>query len=177
MLSKATCAALFALLVPAAAAAKPAIRVGARAPNFELRDMQRSLWELSSKNRGRIVVVDFFRTDCKPCRKSLAGLRRLHRTLRGKPVEIVLVALLEQKQGEGKLRRFLAQHELPFRVLIDSYGVAAGKYIRVGRSYRLPALFVIDAAGRVRVVHRRPLSDPAKLARRIGALLEGVRTR
>jgi len=119
------------------------------------------------------VVLEFFRTDCKPCVKGLPRLAALQRRYRGRPVQVLMVALLEKDEGERKLRAFLKRHPVPFPVLIDAYGVAAKRYIRQGDGLKLPGLFLIDRDGVLRA--REPGLLDAKgaerLHRRIDALL------
>jgi peroxiredoxin len=98
----------------------------------------------------RVVVLDFFRTDCKPCRNGLPKLVKLHKKLRSRGVQVVLVALLEDEEGEAKLDRFLARYPLPFPVLVDAYSNVARKYVATGDSVQIPALFVIDRNGVLR---------------------------
>ena len=134
-----------------------------KAPDFSLRDRDGTLVRLSDfaysgKPRPRrskqVVVIDFFRTDCKPCRKGLPKLVKLHRRYKNRGVKVLLVALLEEEKGEAKLGAFLRKNPLPFTVLIDSYGVAAKKYVLENGIVKIPALFVVDRHGKLRHVVR-----------------------
>jgi len=148
---------LAGLLAASVAAAAPVI--GKPAPGFSLRDREGtliSLSDLSYSGKGRsyrpkhVVVLDFFRTDCKPCRKALPKLAALHSKLKGQRVKVFLVALLEQDEGQEKLDRFLKGKRLPFPVLVDAYAVASKKYVAKGSGVQIPALFVIDRKGVLR---------------------------
>ena len=96
-------------------------------------------------------MIDFFRTDCEPCRRELPEVIKFYRNNSDK-VHVVMVALLEQEEGERKLARFLEEKKVPFPVLVDSYETVAKKYISSGESVTLPALFYIDPAGTVKAV-------------------------
>jgi peroxiredoxin len=155
--------------------------VGKPAPAFSLRDREGALVSLSDlaypppEKTGRprrVVVLDFFRTDCKPCKKALPKLIELHKKMAGKPLKVILMALLEEDEGEEKLDRFLKESPVPFLVLVDAYGAAAKKYISgrsgEGRSgatkgggYQIPSLFVIDRNGLLR--HRLQGGDAEAL--------------
>jgi len=140
-------------------------RVGQKAPHVALRDREGALFDLARAKQP--VVLDFFRTDCKPCRRSLPVLSKLH-ARRGKQLKVVLVALLEEEEGEEKLERFLRATPLPFTVLVDRYGLAAKKYVVRGGTARIPALFVIDRKG---VLRARYGGEPKKeLARKLDRL-------
>ena len=152
-----TIVALFSLLFTSVALAAPALNKAA--PTFSLRDRQGALIALgdlaySGKAKARrpkqVVLLDFFRTDCKPCHKGLAKLIGLHKKYKGKGVTVYLVALLEDDGGEGKLNAFLKKNPLPFPVLVDAYGVVGKKYVKSGNGFSIPALFVIDKDGVLR---------------------------
>jgi peroxiredoxin len=139
--------------------AKAAPRPGDAAPAFALRDRQGervSLADLAYPGPERprrpkqVVVLDFFRTDCEPCRKGLPKLIDLHRRTEGKGVRVILLALLEDEEGESKLDRFLAENPVPFTVLVDAYAAVGKKYVEEGGKVRIPALFVVDRAGVIR---------------------------
>lgn len=139
--------------VDASAGTPGSVGVGEQAPAFSLRDQSRGLVALSDfvSPRGpkRVLVIDFFRTDCKPCRTSLPKLRALAKEFAGRPVKFLMVALLEDDGGRAKLNAFLRTNPLPFPVLVDAYGVVAKKYIREGNGVKLPGLFVIGPTGKV----------------------------
>ena len=133
------------------AVAKP--QVGEPAPTFSLRDREGALVSLSDlaypgrvrpRRPKQVVLMDFFRTDCAPCKKALPKLVKLHNKLKGKAVKILLMALLEDQDGEKKLDAFLKKHPLPFAVLVDSYNVAAKKYVTNKGKVKIPAMFIVD---------------------------------
>ena len=139
--------------------------MGKAAPGFSLRARDGALFSLSdvaypgperSYSPKRVLVMDFFRTDCKPCRASLPKLVELHRKFGKRGVKVMLVALLEDDRGQQKLDAFLARARVPFSVVVDAYGVAGRKYVKKGSGLSIPALFVVDKAGIVRA-HLRGL--------------------
>lgn len=160
------------------AGAEPAA-VGKPAPTFALRDRDGALVSLDDlayppperpRRPRRVVVLDFFRTDCAPCKKALPRLIELHKKMAGRPLQVILVALLEEDEGEEKLERFLKEHPLPFLVLIDSYGAAAKKYIAGKGGYQIPSLFVIDKSGVLR--HRLQGGEAEAVSRLHGRIEE-----
>ena len=146
---------------PPPALASP--KVGRAAPDFSLRDLEGTLFRLSdlaykgkesASKPKQVVVLDFFRTDCKPCIKGLPKLKELHWTYKGKGVKMLLIALLEEKNGEEKLFAFLKANPLPFTVLVDSYGTVAKKYVLKAGKVKIPALFLLDRKRMVKHVVR-----------------------
>lgn len=174
-------AALSVLLICGQAAAGPP-EVGKEAPAFSLRDREGALVSLTdlaypgtpraAKPRS-VVILDFFRTDCAPCRRGLAGLVQLYQRFKSKPVRVILVALLEDDEGQDKLDRFLRQNPLPFTVLIDPYGTAAKKYVAGKSGIQIPALFVTDATGVLRYRARGVAAEGVpQLAKIVESLLK-----
>ncbi len=150
---------LITLFIAGSALAKPLPQIGKAAPDFRLRDRDGALTSLgnlaySGKERAsrpkQVVVLDFFRTDCKPCKKSMPELIKLHKELKDKPVKILLIALLEEEEGEEKLDRYFSAHPLPFPVLMDSYQSVAKNYVMEKGSLSIPKLFIIDRNGVLR---------------------------
>jgi|GEM_PF-684331 peroxiredoxin len=133
---------------------------GKAAPGFSLVDLSGALISLSdlaytgagrAHSPKKTLILDFFRTDCAPCRKSLPKLLRLHQEFKSKGLKILLIALLEEENGEEKLNAFLKKNPVPYQVLVDSYGVVARKYIRTDKGYELPMSFVVDREGVLRL--------------------------
>ncbi len=160
-------------LMPAVAAAlllfgsplEAAPKKGSKVPGFSLRDPEGAWFKLAdltypgpakARRPKHVVLLDFFSTDCKPCVKALPKLIKLHNKFKGKGVKVVLLALPEKSDtDERKLAAFLKRRALPFLVLVDSYGKAAGKYVMRKGVVRIPALFVIDKQMVLREVVRK----------------------
>jgi peroxiredoxin len=132
---------------------------GKRAPAFSLRDREGALISLAdlaysgaekASRPKRVIVLDFFRTDCKPCRNSLPKLVELHKKYATRGVKVILIALLEEEEGQDKLDRFLQANPLPFLVLVDAYGTVGKKYVMKNGGLQIPSLFLIDRNGLLR---------------------------
>lgn len=148
------------------------LKIGQKVPDFQLRDREQTLIRLSRFSKGKVVVVDFFRTDCKPCVKSLVALKKLHKAYgKDKRVRFLVVALLEQDGGEGRLEAFLKKTPVPFPVVVDAYDTVAKKFIAKGNSVQLPSLFVVDKKGVVRWRHTELLTDTKALDKLLRGLL------
>ncbi len=139
--------------------AKLRLKVGDAAPDFSLRDMQNNMIRLSeylpvirgakkSKN-NKPVLIDFFRTDCEPCKKELPQIVRFHEKYKDE-FQVLVVALLEEEGGRDKLEKFFSENKVPFPVLVDAYETVAKNYIAAGESVTLPAIFLIGKSGRVK---------------------------
>jgi peroxiredoxin len=134
---------------------KPKVGVGDQAPDFSLRDLESNLVRLSdmaypgeekSWKKKKKVMLDFFRTDCKPCMQELPQMIEYHEKHKEK-VQVVLIALLESENGREKLDKFLKENKIPFLVLVDVYETVAKKYIIDGETCTLPSIFFINKNG------------------------------
>lgn len=160
-----------------AAADKPAeAAVGKAAPAFLLRTPDGAAIRLEDyaypgpeKKRAKkqVVVLDFFRTDCGPCRAAMPDLKAFYAEYKAKGVELILVALLEPEDGRAKLDAFLAEQSLPFPVVVDATDHVAKKYLGVPPS-KLPATFLVDRAG---VIQQARFGGKGTLASDFGAAL------
>jgi peroxiredoxin len=163
MMGKLLCSLVAVVLVgwciPAEAGPKksgsPKVKVGDRAPDFSLRDLESNLIRLSdmaypgeekSWKKKKKVMLDFFRTDCKPCMKELPEVIKYHQKHKDK-VHVVMIALLESEDGREKLDKFLKKNKIPFPVLVDAYETVAKKYIMDGETCTLPSIFFINREG------------------------------
>lgn len=119
---------------------------------------------------GRILVLDFWATDCVPCRDVMALLERVRAAYSPEQVQFLSVSIdpasvpdsqLEQYCREAGAKLLIARD--PQLAARDVFGVEA-----------IPALFVIDAQGVVQVseVGLNPALDKV-LSRRLERLLAG----
>ncbi|MBI4818774.1 MAG: TlpA family protein disulfide reductase [Deltaproteobacteria bacterium] len=158
--------------VPAAAATEKGggpLTIGRPAPAFKLRKLDGSLVRLdalaySGKEKPwakrRVVLLDFFRTDCGPCREGLPKLSSLHKKYVNRGLEVILVALLEPEEGRDKLTRYLADVKPEFTIVVDDAEHWSKKFL--GDRVQIPALFLVDKTGNV-AFKTTGLSDTATL--------------
>lgn len=122
-------------------ASRPVVREGAAAPPIRLTDVAGQSHTLA-QYRGSVVLLDFWATWCDTCVVELPDLRRLHDRYRSKGFEILAASV--DVDGRKALLPFIAQHSIPWRVLL-----ADGETTRAYRVFGLPAKFLIDAEGSV----------------------------
>jgi peroxiredoxin len=142
-----------------AAGKKEPLKPGVAAPVFRLRALDGAMVRLDeiaypgrekSYAKKHPILLDFFRTDCKPCMNAMPELIGLHAKYAPQGIEVVLVALLEEQDGRGKLERYLAEKKLPFKIVLDEAEHFAKLYL--GDPVTLPATFLIDETGTLRKV-------------------------
>jgi len=96
--------------------------------------------------RGKVVVVDFWASWCKPCRQSIPWLNEM-RTRYGSEGLVVIGVNVDAKQGDAS--RFLREVPADFDIVYDPGGQLAEHYHVTG----MPASFVYDRSGHLAEQH------------------------
>jgi thiol-disulfide isomerase/thioredoxin len=125
-------------------------RIGANAPDFEWTGPDGEILRLSTY-RGKIVVVNFWATWCRPCREEMPALQRVAAS---EPDVIVLeVDLMEP--GD-KARSFLDSLGLDrLNLVLDTDGATTRRF----GVLTLPSTFFVDREGVIRHLEFTPLNE------------------
>lgn len=121
------------------------IEPGRPAPEFTLARRDGSLLSLSDF-RGKVVVLDFWASWCKPCRASFPWVREFYKEYKDKGVEIIGVSIDEKKASWEKA---LDEEQLPWPQVLDEK--AKGGY-RVDKLYHVqavPMFVIVDKEGKI----------------------------
>jgi cytochrome c biogenesis protein CcmG, thiol:disulfide interchange protein DsbE len=118
--------------------------------------------------RGRWVLVNFWASWCEPCREEAPALERFQRR-HGDAGFTVLGVDSRDLSGDG--RAFVRRFGLSYPQLRDGNGDAAHEYGTTG----VPENFLVDPAGKVRLLVRGPVSEEY-LDRYVAPLLRGGRS-
>lgn len=122
--------------------------------DYRLSSMDGKAFTLS-QYRGDVVVVNFWATWCKPCRKELKEFDKWNRAWAGRGARVVAISI---DQDPDKARRFSKQEGLGMTLAHDGpEGLAARLDLP-----SMPCTFLLDADGRV--VHRIETSSEKELA-------------
>lgn len=136
--------------------------IGTQPKSFTLNMLDGSRFELG-KQRGKVVVLDFWATWCGPC---VQALPKMVETLAEYNADAVVFVAVNQEEGEEQIRSFLENRNLEFPVALDP-----GK---VGRQFdvnAIPQTVIIDQTGKVAFVS---VGNSADLESKLKAAIDGL---
>lgn len=142
------------------------LKPGDKAPNFKSKDQDGNPIKLSDY-KGKKVVLYFYPKDNTPgCTAESCNLRDNYKILQKQGYEVLGVS----SDGEKSHQKFIAKHELPFKLIADedksvheAYGTWDLKKF-MGKEYMgtLRTTFVIDEEGKiVEVIEKVKTKDHA----------------
>jgi len=111
----------------------------------------KGLQERLAKERGRVVVVNYWATWCEPCREEFPEFVEFHRSWAGQGVTFLSVSLDVASVRDTEVKKFLAEQRVPFPVFIRTAAEDPNDFINaIDRKWsgELPATFVYDREGR-----------------------------
>jgi thiol-disulfide isomerase/thioredoxin len=99
-----------------------------------------------SARKGRVVLVDFWSTECPPCIEELPNLRALYLKYKDSGFEIISISL---DGDRGKLDAFLAANPMPWNTVFSGKGWRddAAKLYEISW---IPSLWLVDKKGFLR---------------------------
>lgn len=142
-------AGLFAAgIFPAAAA----VKVGDAFPDLATFQLEGAL---PADCAGKIIVVDFWASWCKPCKQSFPALNELHAKYAAQGVVIIAVNVDENR---ADMDAFLKKIPATFPIVRDGEQKLVGK---TGIN-TMPSSFILDRTGKVRFTHSGFHGDDTK---------------
>jgi len=143
------------------------IRPGQPAPAFTLPLLADGRPAALSDLRGRIVLLNFWATWCKPCEDEMPAMERLYKELAGPGFEMLAVSV---DAGRDEVEAFQKRLGVTFPILLDPAKRVSEAY----QTYRFPETFLIDREGRILARYIGPRDwDAAVYRDRIRRLVSG----
>jgi len=109
-------------------------------PNITFDTIDGQEWSLE-KNRGKIIVLNFWATWCAPCRTEIPILVKFADEFEKRGLKVVGVAL--DKDGTDLVKKFIADYKINYPILIPD---ADSPFRSIGD---LPMTLLIDVEGRM----------------------------
>lgn len=132
--------------------------LGTQAPEISIKDWLKGEPAALTSLRGRVVLLEFWATWCKPCREMFGKLKKLDQEFRERGLEIIALTrhyfayrgTAESQAEELELmRKTIDEHGLDFRVGVAESERTQELYGATG----MPTLCLIDRRGIVRYAH------------------------
>ena len=112
------------------------------APDFALKDVLRGQEYTLSQFRGKVVLLNFFTFECKPCRAEMPALNQLDRELKNQGFQTLGIGLASDP---AQLRSLARQLGLDYPVLAGTDQVSRA----YGNIEFVPTTFIIDRQGNI----------------------------
>ncbi len=143
------------------------VRVGDRIVNFALNDVNGQPWELRYK-KSKLVLVDFWRTDCVPCLQSLPHLKELQAKYGSYGLEVIGIANETEGSPQEQAYRVMnvcKRNGINYRQLLST-----ARDCPVRREFKVnfvPTLFLLDEQGFIvwQIEHSMTPAEQAELER------------
>lgn len=114
-----------------------------QAPDVTFTTLQGQEIKLSAL-AGKVVLVNFWATDCPGCIKEMPDLIKTYNDYKGKGFEVIAVAM--SYDPPNHVLNYTEKNALPFPVMHDSYGEIAASFNNVRVT---PTAFILDKQGKV----------------------------
>jgi peroxiredoxin len=139
--------------------------VGKEAPELKLKNTDGKEIALSSM-RGKVVLIDFWASWCRPCRQENPNVVAAYNKFKGKGFDIYSVSL---DQKEDKWKEAITQDKLAWPAHVSDLGgwnsAAAAQY----NVRSIPSSFLVDKDGKIIAKNLRGEALDAKLAEVLGS--------
>jgi thiol-disulfide isomerase/thioredoxin len=113
----------------------------AAASDFTLQDLNGKTVKLSDF-KGKPVLIDFWATWCPPCRASIPGIEKLHKTYSGRGLVVLGVSL--DQGGWDSVKSFATEAGITYTVLKGTDDIASQYQVRT-----IPMLVIMDKEGKI----------------------------
>jgi thiol-disulfide isomerase/thioredoxin len=126
-----------------------AIETNEKLPNFEVLDMDGNVSELADFH-GKVVVIDYWATWCKPCRDEFKELEKVVHHFNGNE-DVVFLITNAYSSGDdfAKVTEFVSKNEYQLPFFKDQNGLAT----EAVQLESFPTLIIIDKKGIQRIKH------------------------
>jgi peroxiredoxin len=130
------------------------------APMFSLLDSAGKPVHLSNF-RGKIVILNFWATECGGCRLEIPSLIEVDKAYQQKGVVVLAISmdvlyesLKDASQGWSRVKPFVQEHRVGYRILMADEEVIRNYDVKA-----LPITYLIDAKGRIAATYAGVLEE------------------
>ncbi len=158
-----------ALLAALPAAAEEEVGEGLPAPAFSLRtlnpevagvswvSLDRFVGDEPEDPAAKVVLISFFASWCKPCRREMPFLVQLDRMYREHGLRVLGVDIDKEESGIEAAKKLIATAKVTYPVVSDRFNFLARRYL--GEKAPLPSVFIVQRDGVVVKIERGYAKD------------------
>lgn len=106
-----------------------------------LRTADNTLYRINDY-RGKVTVINFWATWCRPCREEIPSLNRLRQRMQDKPFQLISINYAE---SAATIKHFLKEVKVEYPVLLDLEGKTSAAW----KIIAYPSTFVIGSDGKI----------------------------
>lgn len=124
------------------------LRVGDKAPLFEVSDVYGNRLDLSSRIGKKVIALVFWSVYCDPCRSSMPAFDEINRKYKEKGLDFLAVNM-DGEEMSNAIRAFLADEGIELTVPLDELD---GDLLKIADPYGVqgtPTVYVINREGRI----------------------------
>ncbi len=100
---------------------------GGEISDFALKDVDGRTHALSDYLGDKVIVLSFWATWCKPCKKEMTGLQELYEKHADKGLMILSISM-DEPEFQGEVRPFVKQRGFTFPVLLDTESLVTSQF-------------------------------------------------
>ena len=119
--------------------------------------------EADADQAAKAVLISFFATWCKPCKKEMPFLEQLSTEYKSRGLRVVSVAIDREEASWPQIAELVKANHVTYPIVKDRYNLIARQYL--GDRTALPSVFIVDKEGKVALVKQGYPDDAAGFLR------------
>jgi thiol-disulfide isomerase/thioredoxin len=119
--------------------------------------------EAEPEQQAKAVLISFFATWCKPCKKEMPFLQQLSLDYKDKGLRVVSVAIDKDEATWPQIGELVKANHVTYPIVKDRYNLIARQYL--GDKTALPSVFIVNKDGKVAMVKQGYEKDAAEFLR------------